>query len=113
MRISKKTNLAELNAQMESISKAFFESKAQKKKKEFLNDYYDGDDFDTDDILIERVECVYAQLDPLEQEFINNEYFYEDYPYWWTGIYSESSFYRQKKKAVISFLRLFYNESLN
>lgn len=58
---------------------------------------------------IKRVEEAFAQLDAVDKMFINNEFFYSDYPYWWQEYYSSSTFYRIKEKAVDNFLRLFNN----
>ncbi len=57
---------------------------------------------------IERVEKAYEMLDPIHKMFIDNEFFHSNYPFWWEGKYSTSSFYRIKADAVDSFLRYFY-----
>lgn len=56
---------------------------------------------------VTRVKSAYGKLDRVNQMFINKEFFFEDYPYWWTKIYSRATFYRLKSKAIDSFLRNF------
>lgn len=57
-----------------------------------------------------RVKKAYGKLDYVNQMFINNEFFFEDKPYWWMKIYSRATFYRLKNKAVESFLGYFDGE---
>ena len=52
----------------------------------------------------------YSGLNPIEQLFINNDFFYEDYPDWWKELYSKSQYTRYMKRAIVHFLRLFYDE---
>ena len=44
----------------------------------------------------------------LEQNLINNEFFYQSYHQWWTTLYSKATFYRYKKEAMQKFLGAFY-----
>lgn len=60
-------------------------------------------------IYIKRVKDAYAKLDHLEQRFINNEFFYQDYPNWWKDKYCKSTFYRIKKQSMKDFLEAFNN----
>jgi len=57
-----------------------------------------------------RVEKAYRSLDERERNLINNEFFFQNYQYWWVGIYSKTSFYRFKKKTMLRFLEAFYHD---
>ncbi len=58
-------------------------------------------------LFIKRVKDAYSKLDMLEQNFINNEFFYQDYPDWWRKKYSKTTFYRIKKQSMKDFLEAF------
>lgn len=58
---------------------------------------------------VTRVKKAYEQLDPVDQNFINNEFFYQKYPMWWQDIYSKTTFYRLKRKSMESFKEAFEN----
>ncbi len=58
---------------------------------------------------VNKVNNCFDRLNGIDKLFINNEFFYEEYPYWWIDIYSKSSFYRYKRKAMMSFLREYEN----
>lgn len=109
--ISKNTSMDVLSRKMEIISSLFFESKKQIGEKLAMSDVINEDDMDSHSLFIKKVEDTYNQLDSLDKLFINNEYFYQDYPFWWSRLYTASTYYRYKKKAVIRFLRLFFNET--
>lgn len=51
-----------------------------------------------------RVHRAYDELDDEEKEFINNDFFYDEYPKWWVTKYSMSSYYRKKKITMRKFL---------
>ena len=59
------------------------------------------------DVYLYKVERAYAMLDPREKNLINNEFFYQNYRDWWTGLYSKANFYRFKKQAMFKFLEAF------
>ena len=59
---------------------------------------------------VNRVRKAYYQLDDLEKVFINNDFFYEEYPNWWKSIYSKSTYYRLKKRSMKRFKEAFDNE---
>lgn len=59
---------------------------------------------------INKVKNAYYQLDDLEKIFINNDFFYEEYPNWWKPIYSKSTYYRLKKRSMKRFKEAFDNE---
>ena len=54
------------------------------------------------------VEKAYSYLSSAHKRLINKEFFYDDYPNWWTSIYSDSQFKKIKKEAIWTFLRYFY-----
>ena len=56
-----------------------------------------------------RVETAYEKLDPIDQDFINNDFFYQKYPMWWKDIYSKTTYYRLKRKSMESFKEAFEN----
>ena len=109
MRLEKE-NLNSLSKQMELIAKAFFASKEYIHTHMRLNDSGSFDMKHSQTVFIKRVERTYEMLNPLEQLFINNDFFYEDYPLWWKDLYSKSQYQHYKKRTIIHFLRLFYDE---
>lgn len=61
------------------------------------------------DFYLQKVEEAYECLDEREQNLINNEFFFQNYHYWWIGLYSKTSFYRFKRRAMLKFLEAFYH----
>lgn len=59
---------------------------------------------------IDKVERAFRKLDELSKMFINNDFFYCAYPYWWVDKFPTSSYYRLKANAVDNFLR-YFNEA--
>ncbi len=100
-----------LNRRMEVIANCFFESKKEIGQTLAMEDPGSKPNMNSHALFIKKVEETFDQLDSLEKLFINNEYFYQDYPYWWEDLYPASTYYRYKKKAVVRFLRLFFNET--
>ena len=105
-----KFNLITLEKHMEFIATAFFASKRKQCKRVALLDPIGEERISEREAYVEKVEQAYAMLTPLEQIFINNDFFYEDYPLWWTKLYTKNKYLRYKKKAIIHFLRCFYEE---
>ena len=62
-------------------------------------------------LYVKRVKDAYSKLDTLEQNFINNEFFYQDYPDWWKKLYSKTTFYRIKRQSMKDFLEAFNRDS--
>ena len=56
---------------------------------------------------IEKVSNAFEALDEEEKRIINNDFFYQDYPFWWMDGYSKSTYYRLKRKAVIHFIEAY------
>lgn len=99
-----------MDKKMQLVANAFFASKKKKNRIHRLSDSEKIFDYERYQSFIERVKSIYSCLSIEEKIFINNEYFYEEYPYWWLGIYTKREFKKNKKKAVMHFLRLFYEE---
>lgn len=56
---------------------------------------------------VARVESAFRKLDPTSQKIINNDYFFNEYKYWNVEYFSNSTYYRLKRKAIIQFLSYF------
>lgn len=56
---------------------------------------------------IKHVENVLNMLDPIDKEFIENDFLEKVNPFWWVSCYSKSSYYRNKKKALEMFLHFY------
>lgn len=106
MKLTKMT-LKEMDEEMEEIVSRFFKAKYQKNNSFTLMDV-ENENEENDHVL--KVEKAFYSLNSLEQLFMNNDYFLEAYPYWWVGQYSKTTYYRERKKAVEHFLRLFYGK---
>lgn len=59
---------------------------------------------------INRVEKAFNQLTDIEKEFINKDFFFEAYPNWWRKYYSRTTYYRIRKRSILSFKEAFNNE---
>lgn len=97
--IENKDNFNALKNDVEKIATKYFASlhrlsKTVKSKK-------------SEAIYIKRVKSAYETLDDLEKQFINNEFFYQEYPDWWKKRYSKTTYYRIKKKSMMDFLEAF------
>ena len=102
----KSNGLYYLTRQMETIAKIYF-TKDQRAMNKMLKDV---DSVDTRFRFNQRVKNAYRQLDPIEQLFINNEYFYENYPGWWKDLFDKNKYKKLKKQSLYHFLKLFYEE---
>ena len=105
-----KESLHSLTKHMEIIAKTFFQFKEGRSEPSLLSDSNKSDHKHQPNQFVNRVEETYYELNPIEQLFINNDFFYEDYPNWWKDIYTRTQYLRFKKRAIIHFLRLFYDE---
>ena len=97
----------ELNTMTEEVAYRFFMAKrilAALRKGEMVSEN------DTPyQIYLQRVECAYCLLDEKEKNLINNEFFFQNYQYWWVGLYSKTVFYRLKKRTMLKFLEGVYH----
>ncbi len=104
-----KESLRSLTKHMELIARTFFEFKRDKTKGPVLADIDQFDSKHSQNQFVHRVEEAYISLNPIEQLFINNDFFYEDYPDWWRDLYTRSQYMRFMKRSIIHFLRAFYD----
>lgn len=108
MNLQKET-LQSLIRHMDLIAKTFFDFEGYKEEPSILADISQFDSKHQQNQFVYRVKEAFEDLNPTEQLFINNDFFYEDYPNWWKGIYSPMQYARYKKRAIIHFLRNFYD----
>jgi hypothetical protein len=97
----------QLNEMIEEVAYRFFIAKrliSMRQKGEILEE-----DNPPYQVYLLRVEKAYRSLDERERNLINNEFFFQNYQNWWIGIYSKTSFYRFKKRAMLRFLEAFYH----
>lgn len=97
----------QLNEMIEEVAYRFFIAKrliTMRQKGEILEE-----DNPPYQVYLLRVEKAYRSLDERERNLINNEFFFQNYQNWWIGIYSKTSFYRFKKRAMLRFLEAFYH----
>ena len=85
--------------------------------KKIADDYFvarekirNSEDSETNSNYVMRVKNAFNKLDPIGQSFINNEFFYQKYPFWWEDIYSKTTYYRLKRKSMESFKEAFEND---
>lgn len=102
--------LTTLDREMQLVANSYFTSKKKKEKEQFLYDVDANVEINDCNLYIKKVESAFNKLEPIEQLFINNDYFFEDYPNWWMQNFSEKTYLKCKKKAIIHFLRLFFDE---
>ena len=105
-----KESLHSLSKHMALIAKTFFDFKGRKSESFLLSDSKTDDLKHRQNQFIRHVEETYEELNAIEQLFINNDFFYEDYPDWWKRLYTRSQYIHFKKRAIIHFLRIFYDE---
>ena len=55
-----------------------------------------------------KVDHSFYLQNSLFQELLNNDFFYQNYPDWWQGVYSKKEYQLMKLMAVTSFLSAFY-----
>lgn len=106
-------SLKSLSRHMSLIAKTFFEFKTERRETNYLADVEQSDSKHSQSSFVSRVEDAFSGLNTTEQLFINNDFFYEDYPDWWKDIYTRSQYTHYMKKSIIHFLRLFYEDEDN
>ena len=105
-----KCSLSTLTKRMQEIANMFFTSKKYADITPKLYDIETDTSQNQYTLFVKKVENAYSQLDPLEQLFINNDFFYQNYPYWWMEVYTKQNYTLYKRKAIIHFLRSFFGE---
>ena len=108
---NRKQTLNFLIEQMELIARTYFETKRQISEVIILEDSDLSELQHRQTAFIRKVENSYNKLNPLEQVVINNDFFYEEYPFWWKRLYSKSQYTHLKKRAMTHFLSIFYDEN--
>lgn len=94
-----------LNRRVEEIANDYFDSKKKMRELQLYSFSKPSDDDHTDlALLVAHVENAFECLDELEKMFINNDFFYESYPFWWESFYARCTYYRYKRKAMRHFL---------
>ncbi len=53
---------------------------------------------------IDRTNESFNNLDEIDKEIINNEFFYQEHPNWWKKYYSKGDFEKRKKVAMKQFV---------
>ena len=90
----------ELSDYVKTIADNYFTAREKIRKSE---------ETEVNSLYVLKVKKAYEQLDPIDKDFINNEFFYQKYPYWWEKIYSKATYYRLKRKSMESFKEAFEN----
>ncbi|MGM9873336.1 MAG: MG284/MPN403 family protein [Bacilli bacterium] len=72
----------------------------QKIAYEYINGYQNNQSR----FLCKLVDTSFNNLNFVSKQIINNEFFFNDYPYWWEKYYSKRYFLKLKKKAMNQFL---------
>ena len=104
MSSTSEANLAALSQKMETIAKNYFIARNLLIKRIELSD----DNFLLMIVYIQRVRACYEKLDEKEKQFINNEFFYQNYPNWWKNKITPSTYMRLKAQSIKHFLEVFY-----
>ena len=103
-----KKKASTIREQIEEIARLYFVALEKMKVSHGLSDSgYGNNDFRE---YVYRVRRAYHELDHLEQTIINNEFFYQEYPFWWERLFSRSTFYRLKKRSMLKFKAAFDHE---
>lgn len=100
----------DLDKRMKQVAKNYFISKKIHELDELAMKDAEETERTQHAAYVRRIEGAFNSLSSEEQTFINNDYFYEAYPFWWLKKYPPSTYYRIKKKAVINFLKFLYHE---
>ncbi|MFA7032786.1 MAG: hypothetical protein WC201_04415 [Bacilli bacterium] len=97
-----------MSKMIESIASMYFASK-KKIEQMSVNSFSSGniEILNPFSLIVEKVEKAFSCLDEIEKIFINNDFFFEKYPYWWESIYSRCTYYRYKRKAMGHFLEAY------
>ena len=55
------------------------------------------------------IDSILSKLDKIDRTILVNDYFFKRDDSWWLNVFSKSSYYRSKKKALNSFFEYFMN----
>lgn len=92
-----------LSSQIKEIAKQYFSYKRILDDNSYQND----SELEICTSYIKKVNDAYEKLDGLDKKIINNDFFYEDYPFWWRRIYTPSTYYRLKNRSMKKFIELY------
>lgn len=97
-----------MSKKIENIASIYFVSK-KKIEQMAVNSFASGDveTLNPFNMIVKKVENAFSCLDEIEKTFINNDFFFEKYPYWWESIYPRCTYYRYKRKAMNHFLQAY------
>lgn len=100
-----------MSDKIDNIASMYFSSKKKIEQMSY-NSFSSGNTeaLNPFNIIIQKVEKAFSSLDEVEKDFINNDFFFEKYPYWWEQVYTRCTYYRYKRKAMCHFL-LAYEEN--
>ena len=89
--------------EIQSIAKLYFIAldKLKHQRRDCLCDKENETDKYSD--YVRRIRNAYHSLNYLDQLFINNDFFYQEYANWWMKIYSRSTYYRLRVKSMKRF----------
>lgn len=59
------------------------------------------------DHFIKRINYAYEKLPLFRRKIINNDFFYNDYPFWWEKYCSKDFYLEERKLAIRQFLKEF------
>ncbi len=59
-------------------------------------------------LFIDKVQKAFGSLDNVEKYVLNNTFFANKDKFWWTSLYSKTTFYRIRLDAINNFLDSFY-----
>ncbi len=104
MESASEVKLSTLSKKMETIAKNYFFARNILLKRIELSD----DNFLLMIVYMQHIHACYAKLDDSEKQFINNEFFYQDYPNWWKNKLTPSTYIRLKTKSIRHFLEVYY-----
>ncbi len=106
-----KTNEKELNESLtkfiQQVADMYFMA-IRNNEEECLDD--PGENYNEYERFVFKVRNAFDRLRNLEKVFINNEFFYQDYPNWWQKDYSLARFKRMKLKSMLKFKEALENE---
>lgn len=103
----KKTKITDLRLKINKISHDYFLAERFIRSRICGFASSDSDSLNAYQKYVQRVNDAYETLDDVSKDIINNDFFYEDYPLWWTSRFSKTTYFRLKKQAMLKFLAAF------
>lgn len=98
-----------LENEINQIAEMYFSAISSKNDEEVL---YDSEEELSDyERFVLRIRRAFESLNKEEQLFINNEFFYQDYPNWWKKRYSKAAFFKIRNRSMKRFKEAFDHEA--